>query len=62
MAEAGGAEVDAHGGGRDQVLAAALVGEEAEHEVLEEAARVGEADVGAPGGVGGLLEEDGGAG
>ena len=62
MAEAGGAEVDAPGRGRHEVFAAALVGEEAEHEVLEEAARVGEADVGAAGGVGGLLEEDGVAG
>ena len=62
MAEARRAEIHPHGRGRDEVFAAALVGEEAEHEVLEEAARVGEADVGAPGGVGGLLEEDGVAG
>ena len=62
MAEARRAEVDAYGCRRHEVFAAALVGEEAEHEVLEEAARVREADVGAPGRVGGLLEEDGVAG
>ena len=62
MAEARRAEVHPHGRRRDEVFAAALVGEEAEHEVLEEAARVGGADVGAAGGVGGLLEEDGVAG
>lgn len=62
MAEAGGAEIHAHGRGRHQVPAAALVRQKGEHEVLEQAARVGEGDVGAAGGVGGLLEEDGVAG
>ncbi len=62
MAEAGGAEIHPDGRGRHQVPAAALVGQEAEHEVLEQAARVRERDVGAPGRVGGLLEEDGVAG
>ena len=62
MAEACRAEIHPHGRGRNKVFAAALVGQEAEHEVLEEAARVGEGDVGAAGGVGGLLEEDGVAG
>ena len=62
MAEARRAEIHTHGRGRDEVFAAALVGQEAEHEVLQEAARVGEADVGAAGSVGGLLEEDGVAG
>ncbi len=62
MAEAGGAEIHPDSRGRHQVPAAALVGQEAEHEVLEQAARVRERDVGAPGRVRGLLEEDGVAG
>ena len=62
MAEAGGAEIDPDGSGRNQVFAAALVGQEAEHEVLQQAARVGEGDVGAVGRVRGLLQEDGVAG
>lgn len=62
VAETRGAEIHPHGRRRHQVSPAALVRQEAEHQVLEEAARVRERDVGASGGVGGLLEEDGVAG
>lgn len=40
-----------------QIFSATLVGEETEHEILKQAARVRESDVGAVGGVGGLLQE-----
>ena len=62
MAEARRAEVHPHGRGRHQMFPAALVGQKGKHEVLEQAARVREGDVGAVRGVGGLLEEDGVAG
>lgn len=62
MAEARGAEIHPDGRRRHQVFPAALIGQEAEHEVLEQAARVREGDVGAARGVRGLLEEDGVAG
>ena len=62
MAETRRPEIHPHGRRRHHVPPAALVRQEAEHQVLEEAARVGERDVGASGGVGGLLEEDGVAG
>ena len=62
MAETRSAEVHAHGRGRHQIFPTALVGQKAEHEVLEQAARVRERDVGASGCVGGVLEEDGVAG
>ena len=55
MAETGGAEIHPNGRWRHQVFSAALIGQESEHEVLEQAARVREGDVGAPRGVGGLL-------
>lgn len=62
MAEARRAEIHPHGRRRHQIFPAALVGQETEHEVLEQAARVGEGDEDAVGGVGGLLQEDGVAG
>ena len=62
MAETRGAEVHPHRPARHQISPTALVGQEAEHEVLEQAARMRERDVGASGCVGGLLEEDGVAG
>ena len=37
---------------------AALVGQEAKHQILKQATRVSEGDVGAMGGVGGLLQKD----
>ena len=58
MAETGRAEVHPHGRWRHEVFPAALVGQEAEHQILQEAAWVRERDVGASGGVGGLLQED----
>lgn len=62
MAEARRAEIHPDRRRRHQVSAAALVRQEAEHEVLEQAARVRGRDVGAAGRVGGLLQEDGVAG
>ena len=62
MAETRRPEINSYGRRRDQIFPAGLIGEETEHEILEQAARVCERDVGAVGGVGGLLEEDGVAG
>ena len=62
VAETRRPEIHPYGRRRDQVFPATLIRQEAEHEILKQAARVGEGDVGAVGGVGGLLEEDAVAG
>ena len=62
MAEAGGAEVDADLGRAHQQGARRRRGHEAEHQRLQHALRVREREVGARGGVAGLLQEGGGQG
>lgn len=62
MAETRRAEIHSYGRWWYQIFSAALIRQEAEHEILKQPTRVREGDVGAMGGVGGLLEEYGVAG